>query len=376
MSDVAGSAAGGGAPGGAATGGQTSTPSAGAPSGGTPAARSAPGTGSPANNANPNPNAQGKAPAQPNPAGQTQAAAERILAEADLDAFIVQKVNGKEERIKVRDALKGYGLDKSAQQKMQEAAQVRKNFQDMMGLFENDFDQFCKRTGFDGETWLRAQMGKKKAIAEDIIAHEFELQNMTPEQRKAYENEQRLKTFEGREVTAKKPLIDAIKKIVPENQLPQGFENATKEQLEQYYKVKNAEFTAGVDNISNELLGAWEKVGLPKEKDFGIWMAQDMLNYKNRTGQDLHPEQAAARIKDRFLGMTKAIFNKMESKSLLEALGPEVVQKIKDFEIQRATGQAPQNHFPNGPGQNSPASPAPKKQMNQFEWRKWANGEG
>jgi hypothetical protein len=311
--------------------------------------------------------------------GEAQASApERVLAEQDLDAYIEYTINGRKEKIKVRDALKGYGLDKTANQRMQEAAGERKRAQKLMHLMTTDFDKWCEVTGTDRDAFLRSNLQKRKDIAEEILAQEYELQQMDPNQRKAMELEQQLKSMQQRELQTKQPLIDQIKEIVSADRLPKGLENATEAQLRGYLAEQQQHFSQGLDTLSNELLESWQKAGLPKEKDFGAWMAQLMLDHqkksiqhKKRTGEDLpplHPDQAAVKVKERFLNSTRSLFSQMDAPAIHEALGEAIIQKLRDHDM----GLASQSSGPRFNDQNRPAEAAsgPKKYLNQTEWRK------
>ncbi len=211
------------------------------------------------------------------------------------------------------------------------------------------------------------------------MAREYELQQMDPHQRKAIELEQQLKTHQQRELAVKQPIIDEIKKLVPAERLPRGLENATEAELKGFLQARQVEFDQGVDSISNELLEAWQKVGLPKQKEFGSWMAQVLLDHekrsaehKRKTGEEvppLHPEQAAVKVKERFLDSTRSLFSQMDATAIHEALGPDIIQKLRDHDVGLASSQK-------GPmfgNQNRPVNATasePKKQLNQVEWRK------
>lgn len=339
----------------------TTTSGAGATSGGNQAATSAPQTQASASQS------ESRAPAEAQ--GQTQA--ERILSEQDLDAYIEQKINGKVERVKVRDALKGYGLEKTANQRLQEAAQIKRQTQELVQSLKSGDDRAFEFLGIDKAQWLRERLSTHKDIAEEVLAAEYERMQMSPEQREALELKAELERYKTQELTQKKPLIEEIKKIVPEHLLPKGLENATAEQLNQFLQVKQQEFQAGIDNLSNELLGAWEQAGLPKQKEFGQWMAQVMSDYQKRTGEYLQPAEAAARVKSRFLDSTRALLSQMDAKAIQETLGEEIVKKLRAYDVERVTQSGPQFGDQTRDQANQAVS-EPKKQMNQFEFRKWA----
>lgn len=319
--------------------------------------------------------AQG-APNQGEATGQTPPE-QRVLAEQDLDAYIEHTINGRKEKTKIRDLTKAYGMDKAAQWKTMQAAQEMKKAQQLQHLMTTDFDKWCEITGTDRDAFLRSNLSKRKEIAEEILAKEYEMSQMDPHQRKSMELEQQLQQFQSREMEQKKPLIDEIKKIVPEHMLPKGMENATEGQLKEFLQVRQQEFQQGLDSLSNELLDAWQAEGLPKEKDFGAWMAQAMLDHqrkanehKKRTGEDLPPllpKEAAVKIKERFLNSTRSLLSQMDAKAIQEVLGEAIVKKLRDYDV-GLVSNGPKFDNQNRREQQPPSEP--KQYLNQQEWRK------
>jgi len=356
--------------------------SAGASASGTGTTTSTPGTGGQSEVSQNSGGSPGQASQTQSQGDQTQAQAgaqERILAETDLDAFIEQTINGKKEKIKLRDALKGYGMEKTAQQRMQEAAAKSKRAEQLQHLMQTDFAKYCEITGQDPNQFLRQQLASRKEIAEEILAKEYELQQMDPHQRKAMELEQELQGLKERDMKTKQPLIDEIKKLVDPERLPKGLENATPEQLRGYLAQQQAEFKRGVDQTSNELLDAWQKTGLPREKDFGAWMAQVMMDHERKsaahekqTGQKLdplQPEQAAAKVKARFLRSSQALYDQMDGSQIVAAIGEKAAEKIREHLVKLASG----NSGPRFDTQNRQAPMASSEQprtLNQMEFRK------
>jgi hypothetical protein len=197
---------------------------------------------------------------------------------------------------------------------------------------------------------------------------------MDPHQREAMDLKAQLEGIKQQEMSRKQPLINQIKQIVPESQLPKGLENATQEQLQNFFQVKQQEFQQGIDNLSNELLGAWQEVGLPKQKEFGQWMAQVMSDHQKRTGEALQAKDAAAKVKSRFLESTRSLLSQMDAKAVQETLGEAIIQKLRDADIAQVRSSGPQFGASTG-AQAISAATEPKKYMNQTEWRK-AHGLG
>lgn len=290
------------------------------------------------------------------------------MAEADLDAFIEQKINGKVERVRVRDLQKSFGLDKTANQRMQEAAQMRKQAEQLSHLMRTDFAKYCEVTGQDPNQFLRQQLQSRKELAEEVLAKEYERQQLSPEARELQDTKAELERVRQVEAQRKQPLIAEIKKVVPESMLPKGLENASAEQLQNFLQVKQQEFRQGVDNLSNELLQAWQENGLPRDKFVGQLMAMHMSDHQKRTGEALQAKDAAVKVKARFLDSTRSILAQMDAKAIQETLGEAIIQKLREYDVAQVRGTDPQFGSQQAPTQ--PSASEPKKYMNQQEWRK------
>ncbi len=308
----------------------------------------------------------------------------RVLAEQDLDAYIEHTINGKKEQIKLRDLTKAYGLDKTANQRLQEAARVQREQQQLAHLFKTDFNKWCEVTGTDRDQFLESNLSQRKDIAEKILAKEYELSQMPEAERRALELENQLKEFQGREMAQKQPLIDSIKAIVSDDQLKamgitqKQLDGATVGQLNQFLEARQGDFQRGLDQTQNELLDAWQKTGMPREKSFGAWTAQVMLDSEKqaaahfkKTGekiQTLQAAEAAGIVKARFLNSTRSILSQMDATAIHEMLGAEIIQKLRDHDTGLASQQGPTFGQPaNGPAQ---AASQPKQYTDVHEWRK------
>jgi hypothetical protein len=292
--------------------------------------------------------------------GVEQAQAPRVLGDTDMDALVKVKVNGKEQTMPLRDAIKSFQLEQASRQKMNEAQRAHQEAQKLVELAKTNPELFFKDVlKLDPKSW-----------AEERLAREYEIQQMSPEARKAMELEQEVQRFKALDQKAKEPLINELKQYM--DKLPDGVENATKEQIEGFLNHKRAEFQAGQQNLHQELIGAWEAEGLPKEKDFGVWMAQEMIAHKKRTGEDLDAKSAAVKVKNRFMKSAQSLFSKMDAKAIQDLLGKEIVEKLRAYDIERVSNQQAPPWAPNGPQTPAPQETG-KKYMNEREWRNWIN---
>ena len=96
------------------------------------------------------------------------------------------KIEGREQEIAYDELVKGYQLEKTAQKRLQEAAEYRKQVQsdlDKMSRYERLMEEMTTNPEL---LWQVAeQLGHNpKALAARLVEREYELAKMTPEQRK------------------------------------------------------------------------------------------------------------------------------------------------------------------------------------------------
>jgi hypothetical protein len=139
----------------------------------------------------------------------------RELGAQDMDAMVTMKVNGKVQRLTVKEALKAAELGSGAHVKMQEAAKVRKEADRLLSLAKSDPDKFFEETGIDADQF-----------AEQRLVRKYEKLAMTPEQRKLMETEEELKTYKEQESQTKQGYLDELKETL--GTLPEGAEKTPK----------------------------------------------------------------------------------------------------------------------------------------------------
>lgn len=292
-------------------------------------------------------------------ATQTQ---ERMLGAADLDAFVEHQVNGKLEKIKLRDALKSYGLDKTANQRMQEAAQLRRQAQMESERFKNmQLEDFAKMKQVDLDV-----------LAEERLAKKYELQQMSPVERENYELKMKISERDGVEKKAKEPLLSEIQDML--GKLPEGAEQASVDRLRSYIAEQKQLIIQEENRMGTEFVEAWKQTGLPPQKMFMQMAAILMQNNAKQLaqgkieGDPLQFADAASKVKNVLMGSVRQMFSTMDASAIQDFIGQDIVKKLNDFSVQRATGQAPQNN--QGPAQA--ASKKPDRPLTRAEYYQWA----
>lgn len=274
----------------------------------------------------------------------------------DFEEIALGSTKGKVPKA-IAKAIKDY--ERGIQAKFQESAKQAKAAQEkeqILALFKSNPDEFAKRMGVDLDT-----------MAEERLAKKYEVMQMSPEQRENMQLKQQMEQMRQQELGSKKGVIDEIKGLLGA-EAPEGLEQYPKEELQAFLAHKQGEYNQLQSGIEKEFVDAWKETGLPRHKFFGAQMAFQMLNHQKRTGESLQAGEAAAKVKGDFLGAVKEIVSQMDPSGIQELLGKDVLEKIRQADIERVTGQAASSM------QKSPAVPAaseqPKKQLNQFEWRK------
>jgi hypothetical protein len=341
-----------GASAGVSSGAAPSSPAASsAPSGGgSSVGQSSMGTPSSTAPSNPNPAAQGQT------APQTPAQAARELGDTDLDALVSVKINGQVQKIPLRDAIGDFQLKQRSHQKMTEAQKLQQQAQQIMQLAQSDPRQLFKMAGKDFE-----------ALAEETLAKKYELMQMDPVQRELLQAREELNAVKSREMQSKQSVIEEIKQY--SDKLPQGLENHSKEDLLQYRDHLKNVHTQADQSLQNEIVQAWEESKLPKDKRWGVMIAREMLmSQKSPTGP-LQAKEAAAKVKADWLSFNKDIFGQMDASAIHDLLGKDLMQKLREFDIQRVSDKQTPAWASANKTPTSNAS-APKEQLNQIEWRK------
>lgn len=330
---------------------QTTTPTTGA---------RATANGSQSTPQNINPNAQGLN----KPSTEDQAASEtpqpttnepRRLGDQDLDALVTVKINGKTQDLPLKEVIKLQQLEQASHEKMRQAAEAQRRAQELLQL---DIDKFAQIRGLDLDS-----------LAEERLAKKYELMQMTPEQRRLHELESKEAERQTQQKQAAEKIIGEIKSLT-NGELPPGIDKASPEQLQAYLDQTKQVAQMVEQNIEREFIDAWKETGLPKSKYFGSLMAFHMMNSKNTDGTPLQAAQAASKVKQEFFGSTREIAGQMDAKAIHDWLGKDIIDKLRDYDVQRVTAHQAASSMPQRSPGVEPASNQKKQYVNQMEWRK------
>lgn len=302
---------------------------------------------------------QGSSPAQTGTeAPKVEAQPSKRYLEADAEeAYVKLKIDGQEQELSLKELKRLSSLERASQKRMQDAARIQREFQQVQDMLKKDPAQVLKQVGRDPKAW-----------AEDLLAKEFELMQMSPEQRENLELKARIEAQEKAERDSKRGVIEEIKKL--SGKVPENLDKYSKEDLANYRDHLVSVNQQATQALEQEMIAAWEESKLPKHKTFGNWMAMEMIGHEKRTGETLQAKDAAAKVRSDYQKFDRMILGQMDAAAIHEWLGNEIVQKIIDHKIQSATTQAAQGFQNNSPAGNPAASEQPKKYVNQSEWRK------
>lgn len=296
---------------------------------------------------NPNPNAQGYSAQHESKTQNTQS--DQAQVDDGTEEIALGSIKGKVSK-ELAKAIKDF--ERGARQKFQESAELRKKYEEFSNA---DLDHFAKLKGLDLD-----------AISEERLAKKYELMQMSPEQRRLHELETREQMRAQQESQIRTQLIDQIKEFTAD--LPPGIEQATPEQIHHYLGQVKQVYQMTEANLEREFVDAWKETGLPKTPFIGARMAYIAQHGKNDNGEPLQISEAAAKVKDAYVNDLREFVGSMDAQAIHDMLGKAIIQKLRDFDIQRVTGQTASQPIQNqSPGQK-PASE--KKYLNQLEWRK------
>lgn len=281
---------------------------------------------------------------------QQTAAAARLLGEEYLDHLVKVVVNGETRELPLKEVIKINQTQEAAAQRLEQAKayqrQLQQQHQQLMQLAQQNPDVFFEKV-----------VGKKlDDIAVERLAKQYELQNMDPREREFFEQKQKLEE-ERRELERWKE----------------------EKQQAEYQREMSVER----ENLDREFYKAWAETKMPKNPYFLQLAAAKMYAAEQQFQQGLRdsplqPAQAAAIVMKDFQKTTREVLDGADTPTLLNILGPAIIEKIRQHEIQKVTGK-PAAPPQTGPPQHQAESVKPTalqfsdKSMNEFEYREWMN---
>lgn len=315
----------------------------------------------------PNASGQGGDQGQGDPGGNQPEP--KVLGQDMFDALVETKINGKTVKKSVAEIIADAQKAAAADEKFRTAAETRKKnqqFEQLLGMFgSEDLSAFAEN--------YKNATGKEINLedwAETLVAQKFERMQMTPEQRE-------LADLKAADAKRAKAIEDQRNSILSEIQdlmgsdMPEQLKQLPPENLKMYLQQVQTKFQEAEAALDKAVVEAWQKSGLPKHPYFGSLMTYQMINHEKTTGEALQPAEAAAKVKENFFKFGQEVANELDAKAIHEWLGPNVIKKLRDYDIETVNGgnnappmnQRPTNSAANQQNRNEP--------MNESEWRKF-----
>lgn len=228
-----------------------------------------------------------QSPAQP-PGGAVATAAPQEVRKMKL------KLDGRDVELPESEVIAGYQRESVANQRFQEAAQMRKEAEQILQFAKQNPKEFFQKTGLNARQW-----------AEEYLIQELQTEAMSPEQRKARENEEKIRMYE--------------------NEKKQAADSQRQEQM----KRLEAEHAKNYDLMFTQAL---HESGLPKTQFTVKRMAElQLINIKNK--YELSASQLAKLVREDYANEQKSLLSAFDGDQLMEFLGADTVKKLSKAQI-------------------------------------------
>jgi hypothetical protein len=250
-------------------------------------------------------------------------------------------------------------LDKGFRSKAEEAAQYRK----LISAAKANPREFFKQTGLD-----------PYAFAEEALAEKYEEMTMPAEQKRLRDLEKELNQYKSTEKQTKEQLVDQLKQygVTP----PENIYDYSKEEIDGYVRHQAQQYNQEFKNLDHEMGQAFSESGIPADKYLVAKVAFEIASAAKQN-KKLSAKEALAKVTTGYYDGTREHLAKMDGKRIHEVLGDNVIDKIRKHDLETVNQKA---QFgigqQNGQGSNSSSQAnAPKKTLNELEWRKYVSGE-
>lgn len=238
--------------------------------------------------------------------------------QAAVERRIKLKLEGKDVELPESEVIQYAQQGKVATQRFQEASKLKQEAEQLINQAKNmDPKEFFRLTGMDWQEW-----------AENNLMEYLTRQQESPEQKKARENEEKLRKYE--------------------DEKKQAQERAQKEQIER----QTAEARERLDKM---FVQALSESGLPKTPWTVKRMAElQLLNIKNK--YELSASQLAKIVREDYVSEQKALFGSAEGDQLMDILGPDLVKKLSKAQIAKLKAKGLQTSKPVSSSRQSSSS--------------------
>ena len=211
------------------------------------------------------------------------------------------KLDGKDVEMLESEVVAYAQQGKVATQRFQEAAKMRAEAEEVLKFAKANPTEFFNKTGLNARQW-----------AEEYLMKELQAEAMSPEQRKASENEEKLRKYE-----------------MTEKQRADAALEAQKERAKQEHML----------NYDQMFVKALNESGLPKNQFTIKRMAElQLINIKNK--YDLSATQLAKLVREDFAAEQKSIMGGLDGDQLLDFLGADLVKKLSKAQIAKLKAKA------------------------------------
>lgn len=260
------------------------------------------------------------APTQGNPA-QTPATQPTPAAAARM---LKLTIDGQDLEMPESEVIAMAQKGKSADKRFQEAAAARREAEQVVNFLKSNPKEAFKKLGID-----------VRKFSEDTLLEMIQHDQMTPEQKKAQENENELRRYRDTEKQAQE----------------RAHAEALARQEQEYMQSYDATFVK-----------ALTESGLPKTP-YTVKRMAELTLIATRKGLDLEPSQLAKLVREDYESEMKAMYGQADGDALLELLGKDAVKKLSKAQLSKYkatrsnTGQfKPKDDSKPAPGTNPTAA--------------------
>ena len=253
------------------------------------------------------------------------------ISDEDLDKIATVKINGEVKEMPLREVIKLQQLEQVSHQKLREATTLKQKINEFLTEAKKNPEVFFKQVGMDPEEF-----------AETLLAKKLEYLQMSDEQRRMMELEQENKRFK---------------------------ETAEQTKARQAQEAQAREYKTAQAQLDKDLGEAFKESGLPKHPFYVAQIAFEMRSALKR-GEDLTAKEAVGKIKARRDQHFKETLSVSDVSTIQKLLGDEVLEKLRQADIERVTGR---KSAPLPDSQGSGKSPVPKSRNKEPEY---VNEEG
>lgn len=221
--------------------------------------------------------------------------------QAQVARMIKMKVDGQEMELPESEIIALAQQGKSANKRFQEAAAAKREAEQVVNFLKSNPKEAFKKLGID-----------VRKFSEDTLLEFIQQEQMSPEQRKAHENEQELNKYRESEKSLKAQR-----------------EAQERETLEKHHH----------DNYEKIFIQALTESGLPKTPYTVMRMAQlEAVNVSKKLS--LTPSQLAKVVREDYINEQKALYGAADGETLLELLGKDAVKKLSKAQLSKYKASA------------------------------------